>query len=170
MANLNKKLSVKTLGWDKEKILEKVIGDKTKAHPIAIFYGQMTRLKKGETVDNAGEVRSFTGLRGMFKGVNVDTKEESASSVCYLPNVALDMIEGQWVEGERVEFAVQIFVKFDKASATSYVYEAEFLSEVSNNPLSAMEKLIAQKVPGVLSLTDQSEKTEEKPAKKAKAA
>jgi len=144
---MNKKLSVKTLGFDKETILDLIMKDKSKSHELAVFYGQMTRLKKGEMQTPDGEVRAFIGLRGIFKGVNLIDKTEGASSVCYLPDVALDLIQGQWSEGERVEFAVKIFARYDKVSATSYVFEAEFLTEVSNEPLSALEKLVHDKVP-----------------------
>lgn len=150
MSKMNKKLSVKTLGFDKETINEIVSKDKSKSHELAVFYGQMTRLKKGEMQTPDGEVRSFVGLRGIFKGVNLIDKSEGASSVCYLPDVALDLIQGQWAEGDRIEFAVKIFARYNKPvtpDASPYVFEAEFLTEVSNDPLSALEKIVQDKVP-----------------------
>lgn len=163
-AALQKKLSVKTLGLEKVVILEKVMKDKKNVIPLAIFYGQMTRTKSGEMTTPDGEVRAFTGLRGIFKGINVETKETVSSSVCYLPDVALDLILGQFKEGERIEFAVQIGARFSEKAATNYEYTAEFLTEVSNDPLAALEKLVSEKAPEVLKLAAPSAKKDKKAA------
>lgn len=163
MAIASKKLSLKSLGLTKDVILETVMNDKSKPQPIAVFYGQMSKFKEGSFTDPQGEVREYKGLRGMFKGQNVVTGDKGAAAICYLPDVALDLIEGQYEDGDKIEFAVQIYAQYDKDAATAYTFGAEFLTEVASEPLNALEMLIADKVPALAML-------ENKTAKKEKAA
>lgn len=80
-----------------------------------------------------------TGLKGQFKAVNVETGEIFRSGVCYLPNVATDLIAGALREGMQLEFAFGISVK-PADNPIGYEYNvASLLPVAENDPLDALE-------------------------------
>jgi hypothetical protein len=163
---LNKKLSLKTLGWTKDNVLEQVFKDKENSHALATFIGKAVDTKNGQFTDPSGEVREFSGLRGTFKGTNLHTGVEMLSAICYLPDIALDVILGGVGGGDNIEFAVVIYARFDSSAATSYVYEAEFLTNAAENAdmFGRLEAIVAPAVQNLLVLEDNS--SEKQKAKK----
>lgn len=134
------KLSVKAVFGGKGPILDKVMGDKTKAHPIVRFLGIATGMKTGE-----GDNGPWTGLTGQFKGINLDTGEEFRSGVLFMPNVAQDMVIGALMgDTKAVEFGFEVTAQYDEASATSYAFGASPLFEsAESDPLKMLESKIA---------------------------
>jgi hypothetical protein len=89
----------------------------------------------------------FTGLRGTFHAVNLETGEAFRSSQCFLADDVTDMITSQLVmEGvESVEFAFSIGVKPSDAPI-GYEYTAKPLLEPGeNDPLEGLMKRLPRK-------------------------
>lgn len=82
-------------------------------------------------------------LLGSFQATNLKTGKVYRSGVCYLPNLALDLIAPQLSDKDTkaVEFAFNIGVVYDEGSATSYVYFAEpVIAPGENDPLEMLTK------------------------------
>jgi hypothetical protein len=128
--SLDKKLSVKGLGWDKATILKTVLEDQASEHFLARIVGTATqprpyKIKEGE---RAGEI-AF-GLMGQFEGTNGSTGETITSAVCYLPEYATEMVLGALGAGEdvsAVRIAFDIYAKYDEKAVTSYVFSVRDL-------------------------------------------
>lgn len=139
--NLIKKLSVNKVIGGKPKIasIVKFFQENTTspAMPLARFFGTANGTKHG--VSDFGE---WTCLTGQFRAVNLDTGETFDSGVCFLPDVAQDLIIGALGSGS-VDFAFDIGVVLDDDSATGYVYTASPLLQEENDPISRLEAKIA---------------------------
>lgn len=121
-SELGRKLSVKELGFDKETVLKLVLSDTSKKHFLVRFVGVATGLKpyKIKEGENAGQ--TAYGLMGTFEG---DTGEVAkAGTVLYLPGYAQDMVANALSIGEdvQVRIAFDVYAKYDKDAATSYVF------------------------------------------------
>lgn len=161
---IGNKLSVKSFGWDKEAILEGVMKDKENDLFLCRIGGVATGLRKykipSEQVKDG--VDSGFGLSGAFVGVGSDGVEVKGS-VLYLPRYVHDMVEaalslGDDVAGVRIGF--DIYARYDKTSATSYIFVArDLLNEGNASVDSVKETLMSLPMPGTpaaKALTDQS--------------
>lgn len=134
--NLIKKISVNKVIGGKPKIAEivKFFAENPEAVVLVLarFFGTANGTKTG--VSDFGE---WTALAGQFRGINVKTGETFDSGVCFLPDVALDLIVGAMGQGS-VDFAFDIGVTLDEDSATGYVYTATPLIQEENNPIARL--------------------------------
>ncbi len=131
-----RRITVKTVcetpGGDiKGDMLEKVMKDKTKTHPVMRVWGVATRLKPG-----ASDLGPFVRFLGGFRALNIETGELFRAPVVLLPKFLEDQLAGAMGSGENVkpaEFAIEIGVRYDKTSATSYVYTGEEMVATSES-------------------------------------
>lgn len=135
---LLKVISNKTLGYDKPTVLKLVMTDETKEHFLyrvfgvieghQIGKGRHKRVDKetGEAVDT-----TWTKFFGDFIALKTDGRQFEASTV-FLP----EYVSGQFVShltgsnGDdgaalAIEFAYDIFARYNKDAATSYEYIAQ---------------------------------------------
>lgn len=128
-----KKLSIKGILGRKPKVPED-----GKVNWLVQFIGVATGMKTGSS--NFGE---WTALTGSFQGVNMETGDVMRSGMCFMPDVALNLITpalGQ-KDTKGIEFAFNIGVKADEKSTIGYVYVAEPVLEASeNDPLEMLTK------------------------------
>lgn len=128
-----KKLSVKSILGKKPKPPEE-----GKTEWLCQIVGVATGVKTGNS--NFGD---WTALTGSFQGSNMETGVITRSGVCFLPDVALNLITPGLMQKETkgIEFAFNIGIKFDDDSTTKYVYVVEPIFEASeNDPLEMLTK------------------------------
>lgn len=161
-AKLQKKISISKIlgGKPSLKALLAYTAETGKADmPLCRIYGAASGTKTG--VSDFGE---WTALTGQFRGVNTATGETIDSGVCFLPDVALDLVVGVLVPGATVEFAFDIAIRADESSATGYIYLATPLVSEAESAISRLEnKLKALAAPAAADRADA-----EKAGKKAK--
>lgn len=141
--NLQKKISVAKVIGGKPKIASIVKffeENKTAAvMPLCRMYGTASGSKVG--VSDFGE---WTALTGQFRGLNLSTGETFDSGICFLPDVANDMVLGALNSGATaVDFAFDVGVVLDEDSATGYVYRASPVLQEEANPISRLEEKMA---------------------------
>ena len=148
-----KKITVKTVFGDKGDILEKVMSDKTIKHPLIRVMGYCTSVRHSTSREKSqdGEFIKSTGLVGEIEAVNLETGEAFISGVCWLPQLAIDLVAGK-LEGDeeisRVGFAFDISAKFSLDSATSYEYIVEPLLEIKeSDAMSELKKALPSIAP-----------------------
>lgn len=107
---------------------------------LARIIGEAIGVKTGVT--DFGE---WTALTGQFHGTNLETGETMASAVCFLPDVALDLITAQLSGGAKaVEFAFDISVVADESSSVGFIYTASpILQAADNDPIKRLQAKIA---------------------------
>lgn len=145
--NLQKKISVaKVFGK-----VNAVTVAKAENEVLAIgrFFGSASGTKTG--VSDFGE---WTALTGQFRAISAETGETFDSGVCFLPDVALDLILGQLNSGARVvDFAFDITAVLDKTVQIGYSYRAAPILEMNTDSSIArieaqLEKMAALPAPG----------------------
>jgi len=146
---LIKKISINKVIGGKPKIAEiaKYFADhpEEKALYLARFFGTANGTKNG--ISDFGE---WMCLTGQFRAINVETGETFDSGICFLPDVAQDMVLGALTGSNAVDFAFDIGVVLDASSATGYVYIATPLVQEENNPINRMqEKLASMALPSL---------------------
>lgn len=132
MTQLLRKISTRTVFGAKSDVLELCFTDKTTQHLLYRVAGYCTSTRTGQTdEDRLGDDkkrdtrRDWTCLIGEFNAINAVTGEVFSSGQCFLPDYLTATVVGKLAgETEKVFFAFDIFAKFDKDSATSYVYIA----------------------------------------------
>lgn len=136
--NLKNKLSVKEVVGNVKSLLkgmkEAEVKDLIKV--IGICNGT-------ETVNtNFGD---SIALKGQFKFVNIETKQEFVSGKCYLPEMATNLVTGQLTENVRqVEFAFVIGIVAKESVQIGYEYTVKPLIEPGvNDPLLALEQKLS---------------------------
>lgn len=141
---LEKKLSIKGLGFDKKTILQRVLTNEQAEHALARIVGvaiqpRPYRIKEGE---RAGEI-AF-GLMGQFEGTNLDTGETMTSAVCYLPEYATEMVLGALTleDVDSVRIAFDIYAKYDENAATSYVFSVRDLLNQGSQCVDEVKEMI----------------------------
>jgi len=128
---LLKKIAVRTVFGDKAEILETVLSDKTKSHPLMRVVGVANGFKEGE-----GDYGAWKGLTGRFEATSAKTGEVFNSPVCFLPEFAIDLIAGQFTEpGAVVKFALDIGAVYAADAATSYEFTVTPLTESADDEL-----------------------------------
>ena len=126
MAQLLKKISLRTVFGSKSDIQELVLRDRQAEHLLMriIGFANGTREAKSREVGDDGEKITSVGLVGEFEATNLQTGEVFSSAVAWLPQMAVDAVAGQLgdEDAQRVGFAFDIGVKYAEQSATSYEF------------------------------------------------
>ncbi len=139
--NLLKKISVKGVIGNIKKMVAS--GDVACGTAIMRVIGIANGTKEG--VSDNGD---WVALKGQFKATNLLTGEQFGSGVCFMPDVATDMVSGMLTEDVKsVEFGFDLIVKHDESSATGYTYVAKPLVEAGqDDPLARLESNIFAKL------------------------
>lgn len=133
MAAINKKLGMSNF-WDAKKEGRKIV--EGKRQPICRLIGQVTGKKVVDT-----QFGTSVGLTGMFEGTNLSSGEVLMATTAYVPDVLLGLITPN--DGDKgVQFAVDIFAKYDEKSPVGFSYEFEQVIETAD-PLQALRSQIA---------------------------
>ena len=130
---LLKKITLRTVFGGKGDVLETVMKDKQKEHMLMRVHGFANGIREAESreVGQDGEKIKSKGLVGEFEATNLVTGEAFFSPVCWLPQMAVDLVAGQLGEEDaRVGFAYDIGVVYSEASATSYEYTVRPLTKL----------------------------------------
>lgn len=137
-ASLLKKISVKNVCGD---IKAPAIGE-TVEKMVIMGYAKSTEIKKTTFGDSVG-------FHGDFKAIDVSTGEEFRSGVCYLPDVAENLLSNAMDDagGAVVEFGFSVSVIGVKGRTpeepTKYEYRCKPLTEsAENDPLALLENRI----------------------------
>lgn len=138
------KLSVKSFGFDKAKVLETVLTDKEAEFPLVRFVGIATGLRKYKIPANQVKdgVDEGYGLSGDFTGQSIDG-EVKAGNVLYLNRAVTDMVASQMELNDDVagiKIAFDVYAKYNVDAATSYVYVTRDVLNESSPNLDAMLK------------------------------
>lgn len=156
---LLRKIAVRTVFGDKAEILETVLSDKSKSHPLMRVVGVANGFKEGE-----GDYGAWKGLTGRFEATSAKTGEAFNSPVCFLPEFAIDLIAGQFRQpGDVVKFALDIGAIFAADAATSYEFTVTPLTETKDDELQELAFTANRVAPLALAAP-------EKPGKKDKSA
>jgi len=93
------------------------------------------------TVTGTTQYGDFTGFKGTFGAINLDTGEEFASAKCFLPDVATDMIAAALADeaNETIQFAYDVMI--DPADTEQgYVFSVKPVIEATHaDPLAALK-------------------------------
>lgn len=130
-----KKITAKSLGFNKGKVQELCITDKETQHPLYRVVGIANGTKSGE-----GDNGPWVGLTGMFQATNIETGEIFSSAVCFLPRYIMEIyVGGLNLEGvESVNVGVDVYAKYDEGSATSYEYIGELYTQGDASAVQAL--------------------------------
>lgn len=160
---LLRKLTIKDMGVGKGEILKLVMSDKEKSHHIATIWGIAGDTKTGES-DNGPWVRFI----GSFRGVTHDGKKFVAPGV-HLPGAAEETVLGALkTSAGSVEFAFDIFAKYDETAATAYVYEAvPLMDNDANDPTERLMRAIQGRTVAQIEGPKEEPKAETETAPKA---
>lgn len=131
---LVRKISARTVFGSKTNVLELVLTDKTKDHPLFVVGGIVSGTKSGEAkIEGEDSKRPWVALTGRFKAINT-RGEVFQSAVLFLPAYLVESVTAALaIEGDDkgvVQIKYGVFAKFDESSATSYVYGASNLLPV----------------------------------------
>ena len=136
------KLSVKSFGFDKEKLLELVMKDKGNDIPLVRFTGAATGLRKYKS--EYAEGGEGFGLSGQFEGQSVDGEVKNGS-VLYLPKNVHDMVEAAMSMSDDVQavrIAFDVYARYDKDAATSYVFVVRDILNEGEQSVDAIKEAI----------------------------
>lgn len=110
---------------------------------LARFMGSAQGVKTG--VSDFGEWRALTGQFRAIALSGDNAGEVFDSAVCFLPDVALDLVVAQLIGGANaVDFAFDISAVLDESVAVGYSYRATPLIEAEEeSPFARLEKKLA---------------------------
>lgn len=146
---LVKVISTKTVFGDKERVLETAMSDKGKEHFLYRVFGVIQgmqigkgRFKRVNAETNTAEDTTWTKFFGDFCAINVSNENFEGAS-CFLPSYVNGQFESTLSAdtegGASIEFAYDVFVRYNKDSATSYEYIAQPVRRAGDeNPLAKM--------------------------------
>ena len=140
--NLQKKISVaKVFGKVNAAIISKN-GDGGRLNLVR-FMGSAQGVKEG--VSDFGEWRALTGQFRAIALSGENSGEVSDSAVCFLPDVALDLVCAQLEGGaSAVDFAFDISAVMDESVAVGYSYRATpLIAAEEESPISRLEQKLA---------------------------
>lgn len=131
---LLKKIAVRTVWGDQDEVMQRVLSDKTKAHPLMRVVGVANGTKEGESTYGA-----WKGLTGRFEATNLDTGEVFRSPVCFLPEFAIDLVTGQFGDDVKtVQFAIDVGAEYSDGAATKYEYTVTPLTDQPDDDLARL--------------------------------
>lgn len=141
---LVKRIDRNSLFGDKADVLKLVMSDEKETHFLYRVFGSCTGTVKGASkfvrVAKGGEeeVQSWQKLVGEFYAMTRDGHGFTAGQ-CFLPRDVEESIIAQFEQGIlTVEFAYDIFVRYDKQAATSYVFLAQPVMPADDSPAKKM--------------------------------
>ena len=117
------KISTKTLGLN---VKQEADGELYK------IVGNAKAIECGES--SHGE---WEALVGEFMATKADGSEFT-SGKAFLPNVALNLLKGNLLDGKEIQFAFSIGRRSDESSPVGYVYTVKPMIEAKENPLKAL--------------------------------
>ena len=138
---LIKKISAKTVCGDVRKVVKSKEAGWKKEELFRVF-GIANKIKTGD-----GDNGPWSAAEGQFKAVCSETGEEFAAGVCFLPDVAQNMVNAivTNAEGQSVEFGFIIYVTEAPDSMTGYTYAAEpLIKPTEDDPLERLEKQLGE--------------------------
>jgi hypothetical protein len=152
---LARKITIKEVVGDKMKILAAALTGRDgeaatgKEVPIMTVMGRVDSFRTGE-----GDNGPFIKLMGDFEAVNLLTGEITSNSMAILPNhVGGGIVAAIKGGAQGIQFAVEIRVKFDITSATSYMFEIyTHMKPQASDAIAAIKaQLVADKseLPGI---------------------
>lgn len=132
---MGRALSVKSFGWDKSSILEKIFLDKENDLFLMRVVGVANGTKPYTSRDKGddGELLEGFGILGDFECTGSSGEILKGSKV-YLPGYITEAIVGHLVGNPDsfVNCAFDLYARFDGKSATSYVYVGRALLSAPN--------------------------------------
>jgi hypothetical protein len=135
MANeILRKLTIKNCGFSVA-VIKEALGENASVELLKIV-GISKSAQPGQT-----PLGDYLKLIGTFKAVNLITGVVFVASSCILPNFVSEGIGAALLDGDNVEFALQLGVKAKPTSVTGYEFTVRPLIEAKAND--AMEKLLA---------------------------
>jgi hypothetical protein len=136
------KISASEVGYDKDALTLLALNDKENSHFIFRVKGMATDVSEYVMPSKPGEeAQKGYGFVGQFEATNRDG-ESFAGSVLYLPKVATAPMAAAIRSGNDVMMALDIFITYDKESATSYVYEVRTLLPQDRSAIEEIDKMI----------------------------
>lgn len=141
---LVRKLTIRTCGFSKSRIMELLFAQKPKdakdlpddiVIPLCKIMGTSTGAKSGQS-DNG----SFVKLLGDFYGVDLSTGELIKSAVCILPNFVSESMAAALLVSPSIKFSLQIDAVSRSNSATGYEFNVTPLVEAE--PTDDMKALL----------------------------
>lgn len=147
---LTKVISNKTLGFDKEKVLELVMANKDKENFLYRVFGVIEgheigqgKHKRVNAETGEAENTTWTKFFGEFAAIDKDGNTYEATT-CFLPNYVngkfVSELTGSDDGGLAIEFAFDVYAIYSKGSATSYEYlAAPVRKEGETSKLDAMK-------------------------------
>lgn len=87
---------------------------------------------------------NWTALKGQFRAVNLESGEMFQAGECFLPNIALNLVQGALTdENKSVEFAFNVGV-YPADNAFGYEYCCDpLMAAAETDPLEIMQKKLA---------------------------
>lgn len=155
-----KKLTGKVLGFDKETVLELAMKDKNKEVPLYDIVGAAF---KATLIDPDDGKQPYFKFMGSFRGTNKINGEMQEGNSLILPEVAANVIASalmlaesgkDGVEGEEeksvsyAEISLTVSARYDKDSATSYVYACDVHNSTDGDLFERLEKLVPKQIAG----------------------
>lgn len=141
---IGRKLSVGEMGFDKARILETVLANKTEKHFLCRFVGVVSSLKpyKIREGERAGE--TAFGLLGQFQATANDGATKDGS-VLYLPGYVNDAIVAIFQMDDSissVKIAFDVYAAYDADAATSYVFTVNDLLNTGSEGVAEVQEAI----------------------------
>lgn len=136
------KISASELGYDKDALTLMALNDKENEHFIFRVLGQANDVQEYTMPARPGEeAQTGYGFVGSFEAQTRDG-ETVQGSVLYLPKVATAPLAAAIKSGNDVRLALDIYIVYDKDSATSYVYVVRTLLPPDRSAIEEVQKMI----------------------------
>jgi hypothetical protein len=143
-----RKITVKTVtGGVTDELFAQLVASPKDPIPMMKVWGIATRMKPGSS-----DYGTYVKFNGQFRAVNIADGAIFRSSTMLLPKFLEDDLAGIIGVGAadgktpQVEFGFELSVKYDKTSATKYVYMAENIVEAQDtDQLMKLDSLVLGK-------------------------
>lgn len=114
------------------------MGEKDEPKALMRVYGFANGVKRGETAFGP-----WAGLTGQFEAVNLETGEVAVAPVCILPEPMGSLLVSRAENGEAVQFAYEIGVKYSAKGSAGYEYTTKVIvKESQNDPLAELRQQV----------------------------
>lgn len=136
-----KKISMKTICG---KVSVKNLPDEGDK-PLMRVIGQAKGIKTGTS-----DYGDWAALTGIFEATNIETGEVYRSGVCFMPEIAQDMVIPALMQDSAtaVDFAFEIGAEASEDSSVGYVYTIKPLIEAAeSDPLRALSEQVQKSLP-----------------------
>jgi hypothetical protein len=139
---MGRQLSVKSFGWSKSAILEKLFENKKEDVFLMRVIGSANGTKpyQSRTRGDDGEYLEGHGIIGQFECTGPDGEVKPGNKI-YLPGYITEAIVGH-LQGNpdvSVRCAFDLYARYDEASATSYVFVGRSLIQQESDELKQLK-------------------------------